>query len=1111
MGKRSLSNTSIENMTSSHLENTGASGQAINTSTDSSELQERNPHSKKSTKKHDFGRSIHNTAKGYVSRHTTDGSDITTSGVNINFRSKLAIFEVDTLLCPGHSSADDRDRADCVYDNCDHVCGQTGECPIDGKSLGQETTNAEAARHNTTYNASQNWQPSRSEFYENVLSARAYKSRSQFMSCEEINVDPLGNHHITVHMVSSCPREVPQNLAVYKELCETDRLPGSATRRVYTKTHLWMGKTLYKNIYCALCHDDTTSVLAMEPPNYICQDERSTRAALAMWNMIGVEALLSYLTKTCHVYYRIADRIQSVEDIRCDSAVITKCPGQMEDSHTNLTYIGMACNNYKSLVQVKQGGSEAIYKNSHCAFCNGAKPSQLQCYNDTGHMPIIHLNSSSYGQSFVFTMNTEDHNKVNSEYNDHVICYGYEYLDVVNQNCVITHCLLGSVFVAGRCLQLNMTVPTANGTTFKSNIQTLIVVLERKDDGSSFSAEILMSYLRKMFAAVVRTTPVTLMIWCKSFISTYHIPTSPNATHTYCVRIVLDDNYKNSFVEIASNIRTSLANYDSVDNGLIAVRSVVGRNYVEKDKGFVYRNARCPNGMIAYKSVRLIKDTYYYEDGTKDIVIDTNTGAIYDTLQIPLEMVGLNHNINTYALLCEEPVLTCEDAQIYDTTDNVSLPVELTAHAWKLIYTPLGKIYIICNSSHDGGDGGEKDINDTTVVGNNTITNDTISADLISTDTTEGEVAIMDQADVNVSQENNSRHGGYNRTSYYPGSLAMGTRSWHSYDIFSLTCTIISLLSLVVTILTFLILKPLRTMAGFCIRQLCLSVLLMQIVSLVELFPGKLDKKWSSFWKDWAITSGFLWLSVNVQHTIRSFDLHVRCLRSNLIAVVYLFVGWGCGLPVTEIAMLLKQDTEETAEKSNVQNVRTIPNISWREYVLALLAVAICVLNLLQCRYEMNNFRHLSNDTTRLQSGRNMFKFVALFLPILVIHWVLTLVHRHSSLTALAYIHTVLCSLLGVFILFYWTLRRSNLHMLKEAFKKSGAHQGVAHNPSSETDDHQEAEHISLADVRAERTAQDTSDYSECSNIDSSGSHEHDPLAQSSAPLSGGDVAESRC
>ena len=294
--------------------------------------------------------------------------------------------------------------------------------------------------------------------------------------CEQIVTtstrDPIKSFPLT----AQCPEGVSPELTQNRLYCEEPSLIENALDRfslVFKNSISTLSPALaFKNQYCANCNGVfvNDSLVDVYQPEFGCGNESSQAEQLLREE--GYDLFEQFLMQNCTpiynsvTYYHLMCLVIPIP-------YIDSCNKSMANVLHNYDELQVACKAYKTYVISNETDPfhSVVYKNPHCAVCNGHDLSTLVCFN------IDHFNEWMKGDqskagtvgfpSFTLLVDFEGSRKA-VVYDGFEICPAESYLDIDKDTCIQNKCPRGQVMLQGNCsgLQLNSVLPVDMRETY---------------------------------------------------------------------------------------------------------------------------------------------------------------------------------------------------------------------------------------------------------------------------------------------------------------------------------------------------------------------------------------------------------------------------------------------------------------------------------------------------------------------------------------------------------------------------------------------------------------------------------------------------------------------
>ena len=159
--------------------------------------------------------------------------------------------------------------------------------------------------------------------------------------------------HNCYNMVSFCPDGYPNTLPFYGK-CQ------SGYSDLLSRVPISTAKTIYRNIYCAMCNGLDVQREAFFPweMEYICDKNPDINQTITLPNDNTTNQY------RCHYVYKPPSSGVALPSFHCHD-YIEKC----NSSFGRQSWLARACSSYFSRIQIGKKG----FKNTHCAMCNSGQ------------------------------------------------------------------------------------------------------------------------------------------------------------------------------------------------------------------------------------------------------------------------------------------------------------------------------------------------------------------------------------------------------------------------------------------------------------------------------------------------------------------------------------------------------------------------------------------------------------------------------------------------------------------------------------------------------------------------------------------------------------------
>ena len=223
---------------------------------------------------------------------------------------------------------------------------------------------------------------------------------------------------------------------------------------------------IFQNQFCAFCHGialptENTTIIK---PSYNCGTKTST--ATLILRLRGELAFLEFARKECTLTYDFTTQDDDLHHLSCQRELRTSynyvdsCPDDYESTLglTDSELLKNMCHRYASTVVHHQ--SLVVYKNPHCALCNGIPVVELSLDCRTinhaqGAEEIGEKTGVPKFPSFTILLDTSNDNKAVIQ-SMQTTCPPDSYFDTSTETCIESSCELGHIMINTTCLKFNV-------------------------------------------------------------------------------------------------------------------------------------------------------------------------------------------------------------------------------------------------------------------------------------------------------------------------------------------------------------------------------------------------------------------------------------------------------------------------------------------------------------------------------------------------------------------------------------------------------------------------------------------------------------------------------
>ena len=311
--------------------------------------------------------------------------------------------------------------------------------------------------------------------------------RLDYMSCEPYRVDETRYLHLIT--VTKCPMV---HHSVYKTDCEVHNHTLRHIVPVFSDDHI------FRNIFCAYCYNEAakspvTNLFSLEvmfscDSGYIKQYEEILRhlvvntSADMLLHLISEHCNVSYTSKDLSLWHRVF--------VSCDPGTINECKDSLRDIIAEYSFYKTLCNSYQS--EIVEMPDYNVYKNIHCAFCNGVTGTEnMTCVDKIDRFTPPVIAAVDFAILLDFSMQSQ------VQMLGQKMCTGLQYLEVNTGQCIDLTCNASSV----ECAHISKSI-ISDEKTIGHEVFSLIFFIA--------------------FRTVRNNTNPSLIPWCEIIISQIH-------------------------------------------------------------------------------------------------------------------------------------------------------------------------------------------------------------------------------------------------------------------------------------------------------------------------------------------------------------------------------------------------------------------------------------------------------------------------------------------------------------------------------------------------------------------------------------------------------------
>ena len=278
----------------------------------------------------------------------------------------------------------------------------------------------------------------------------------RYIKCTPVTVE--NGKHVSYLMVSGCPEDVPDELIEYKYKCLNPSVPTKTNSQyILIRSIVIMDNHIFRNIYCAYCHGINISNPKYLTPSVIC-DQTNVGDLLKVFHKGWPDTLETFISQCdwFHAYHGKDSVLTELDHYLCPPVnnYITQCNHSLNNTIDKFESLNNACmlyiSNMASLSSLQSSaenvGSLTLYKNAHCALCNGITDlHELACVPrsmlhtpsriDTGPTKAYQFRSFFILLDLDLVQSVPELKRGNDK-----ICLGGMLLDISTDRCVVSHC-----------------------------------------------------------------------------------------------------------------------------------------------------------------------------------------------------------------------------------------------------------------------------------------------------------------------------------------------------------------------------------------------------------------------------------------------------------------------------------------------------------------------------------------------------------------------------------------------------------------------------------------------------------------------------------------------
>ena len=258
------------------------------------------------------------------------------------------------------------------------------------------------------------------------------------------------------------------------------------------------------------------------------------------------------------------------------------------------------------------------------------------------------------------------------------------------------------------------------------------------------------------------------------------------------------------------------------------------------------------------------------------------------------------------------------------------------------------------------------------------------------------------------------------------------TYIWSDLEVLTFVCILVSITCLLLTLVTYILLKPLRTLPGKNNMCLVVSLLLAQILMLVQPRVQRIDDLCGVVGSisHFVWLSYFSWLVICTLHMFRVFGGNITHANSNNTFLRYCIFAFGIPLLIIISAVsvsLILSDGKSYGYSTN----RCFIEEKWT-YIATIIAPLSCLCLNKTVMFIIVAYRLRSTpEVTKSKSDTLTFTIYVKLFVLTGITWTIQILDSFLLLSVLSYISTVLNCLQGLYIFLCYICNQRTLSLFK--------------------------------------------------------------------------------
>ena len=180
-------------------------------------------------------------------------------------------------------------------------------------------------------------------------------------------------------VITGCPKD--NSKKEFRIQCEEPALDRLDITEFIPLSMMIKGEIVtFRNKFCAMCNSNLSEETVGKPwiSEIKCNDTMAFRKKFLTFNHADkLEFILR--NETCALFFKPSFPIK-----RCSKNIVSKCNKSLSDIIPNFNQLATACESYMGIISILvptaySDCGNVLYKNTHCALCNGVEFDDLKC------------------------------------------------------------------------------------------------------------------------------------------------------------------------------------------------------------------------------------------------------------------------------------------------------------------------------------------------------------------------------------------------------------------------------------------------------------------------------------------------------------------------------------------------------------------------------------------------------------------------------------------------------------------------------------------------------------------------------------------------------------